>query len=82
MTKPSAKTTWVGVVIGCLTLATAYLGNDKYQSSQIVVEATDVTVAITSLPAGVMRSNSDINAMIKTLVDAKMKAHIQDSGRH
>ncbi len=84
MAMPSAKTTWLGLLIAVLTFATAYLGNDKYQASQIVVAAPDVTtnVAITSLPAGATRSNADINAMIKTLVEDSMDFHVNNSGRH
>lgn len=77
MGKPKFKQMWMPLALGLMTLATAYLGNEQYQQSQIVIEAPDVTtnVAITSLPAGAIRSNSDINAMIKILVDTKMKEH-------
>jgi len=77
--KPTAKQTWVGLVIAILTLATSYLTVDKYQQSQIVIEAPDVNVAITS---SATRSDEDIKAMIKTLVNAKMKEHITDGKRH
>ncbi len=78
------KQTLLGLAFAVLAFATSYLGYDKYQASQVIVTAPDITtnVAITSLPAGAMRSNADISAMIKTVVDAKMKAHIEDSGRH
>lgn len=81
---PSAKTSIVALIIAVLGVATAYLGNDKYQSSQVIVEGTDVitNVKITSLPAGAIRSSSDINAMIKTLVEDSMDYHVNDSGRH
>ena len=84
MSMPSAKTSIVTLIIAVLGFATAYLGNDKYQAGQIVVEAPDVitNVKITSLPAGTMRSNADIQAMIKTLVEDKMDFHVNDSGRH
>ncbi len=82
MGKPTPKQTWVGLAFAALTAATGYLGIDKYQASQISVGATEVNVAITSMPAGTIRSNADINAMIKTLVNAKMKEHVHDSGRH
>ncbi len=79
MSKLNTKQTWIGLAFAVLTAVTGYLGVDKYRASQIIVEATEVNVAIT---AGATRSNSDINAMIKALVDAKMKSHIEDSGRH
>ncbi len=82
MGKPSQKQTWLGLAFAALTAATGYLGIDKYQQSQIIVEATEVNVAITSMPAGITRSDQDIKAMIKTLIDAKMKEHVHNSGRH
>lgn len=82
MDRPSQKQTWIGLAFAVLTAITGYLGVDKYKASQITVEATEVNVAITSMPAGTIRSNADINAMIKTLVEARMKHHIEDSGRH
>lgn len=82
MTKPTPKQTWVALAMAALTFATAYLGVDKYQASQIVVEAPEVNVAITSLPASATRSNADINAMIKLLVDTKMKEHITGGQYH
>jgi len=75
MGKPTQTQTWVGLAFAVLTAATGYLGVDKYQTSQIVVEAPEVNVAITSLPASATRSDEDIKAMIKTLVNAKMTEH-------
>ena len=75
MGKPSQKQTWIGLAFAALTAATGYLGVDKYQASQIIIEAPAVNVAITSLPASATRSDADIKAMIRTLVDTKMKEH-------
>ena len=82
MGKPSQKQTWIGLAFAALTAATGYLGVDKYQASQIVVEATEVNVAITSLPASAMRSNADIQSMIDKSVKAEMKEHTTEGRFH
>ena len=75
MKKPSQQQTWVGVAFAALTLISGFLGVDKYQQSQIVVEAPDIKVNVTSLPAhGAHRSEQDV----KTMIDKAIKQAIKD----
>lgn len=79
MGKPTFKQAWMPLLLAGMTFATAYLGNDKWQASQ---EPTTVTVNVESMPAGTIRSNADINAMIDRAIEARMDTHLNDEGRH
>ncbi len=85
MAKPTGKQSIVGLALAILTFATSYLGYDKYEQSQIIVQPSEVNVAITSMPSGVQhihRSTENIQALINKAVEAKMNHHINKSGRH
>lgn len=84
MAKPTGKQSMIGLAFAALTLISGYLGIDKYQSSQIIVEATEVNVAITSMPSisHNHRSTENIQALIDKAVEIKMEHHLTKSGRH
>ncbi len=84
MAKPTLKQAWMPLALAAMTFATAYLGNDKYQQSQIVVEATDVNVAITSMPSisHIHRSTENIQGMIDKAVEAQRKEHEEGGKFH
>lgn len=85
MTKPTPKQTWVTAAIAALTLLSGYLGVDKYQASQIIVEAPDIKVEVTSLPAhshAPSRSPEDLEAIITKAIEVRMHKHITAEGRH
>ena len=85
MGKPTPKQTWVGVAFAGLTLVSGFLGVDKYQQSQIIVEAPDIKVEVTSLPEhshAPARSAEDLQAIIDRAVANKMKEHIGGGKYH
>lgn len=85
MAKPTTKQSMVGLAFAALTLLSGYLGVDKYQQSQIVIQPAEVNVAITSMPSGVThlhRSAENIQNMIDKAVEVKMQYHLTKSGRH
>jgi type IV secretory pathway TrbF-like protein len=85
MKKPTQTQTWVGLAFATLSLVSGILGVDKYQQSQVIVQPSEVNVAITSIPSGVThthRSTENIQAMIDKAVEARMDDHIHKEGRH
>lgn len=99
MTKPTLKQAWMPLVLAAMTFATAYLGNDKWQQSQeptvetkveTTVEASDINVAITSMPATFTqhhdhhahRSTENIKSLIDEAIKARMEDHLTKEGRH
>jgi len=81
MKKPTLKQSWMPLLLAAMTFATAYLGNDVYQTSQ---EPTSVTVNVESMPTNnhAHRSAENIQAMIDKAVKAGMDDHVKNSGRH
>ncbi len=81
MKKPKQKETLIGLALAVLTFATAYLGVDKYQTSQVIVEAADIKVNVTSMPGMTPhthppdRTDLEIQTMIDRAVNQKMKDH-------
>ncbi len=73
MTKPTTSQTWVGVAMAALTLATTYLGYDKYEQVQAAnSEPATVTVNVESMPdsaAGLSRFN--IESLINSAIIAE-----------
>ncbi len=81
MGRPTLKQSWMPLLLATMTFATAYLGNDVYQTSQ---EPTSVTVNVESMPnvSHVHRSTENIQAMIDKSVKVRMHLHITAENRH
>jgi len=82
VSKPTSKQTWVGVAIVGLPIIASILGVEYGQKNPPAQIETTTNVAITALPAGMIRSDQDIKILCEEVIKAAMDFHINKSRRH